>query len=30
MPHPDSDAIDDLEASIAAGRLPVKDECIFD
>ncbi len=28
--HPSSAAVDDLEASILAGRLPVRDEGVFD
>jgi hypothetical protein len=28
--HPSAAALDDLEAAIAAGRLPVRDEGIFD
>ncbi|MFN0168557.1 MAG: hypothetical protein ACKV22_19190 [Bryobacteraceae bacterium] len=30
MPHPSPAAVDDLEAAIAAGRLPVADQGMFD
>ncbi len=30
LPHPSSPAVDDLEAAIAAARLPVRDEGAFD
>jgi len=30
MPHPSSSAVDDLEAAIAASRLPVHDPGAFD
>jgi hypothetical protein len=30
LPHPSSEAVDDLEAAIAAARLPVRDEGAFD
>jgi len=30
LKHPSAAAVDDLEASIAAGRLPVRDEGVFD
>jgi len=30
LKHPSAEAVDDLEAAIAAGRLPVRDEGIFD
>ena len=30
LPHPSAAAIDDLEAAIAAGRLPVCDQGAFD
>jgi predicted transcriptional regulator len=30
LPHPSSAAVDDLEAAIAAGRLPVSDQDAFD
>ena len=30
LPHPSSAAIDDLEAAILAGRLPVRGEGAFD
>jgi len=30
MPHPSAAAVDDLEASIAAARLPVRDQGAFD
>ena len=30
MPHPSSSAVDDLEAAIAASRLPVHDQDAFD
>ena len=30
LPHPSAAAIDDLEAAIAAGRLPVRDQGAFD
>ena len=30
LPHPSSSAVDDLEAAIAAARLPVRDEGAFD
>ena len=30
MPHPSSSAVDDLEAVIAASRLPVHDQDTFD
>jgi hypothetical protein len=30
MPHPSSSAVDDLEAAIAASRLPVHDQGAFD
>lgn len=30
LPHPSSAAVDDLEAAIAASRLPVRDEGVFD
>ena len=30
LPHPSCPAVDDLEAAIAAGRLPVRDQSAFD
>jgi predicted transcriptional regulator len=30
MSHPSKEAVDDLEAAIASGRLPVRDEGVFD
>jgi hypothetical protein len=30
LPHPSSSAVDDLEAAIAASRLPVRDHGAFD
>ena len=30
LPHPSPSAVDDLEAAIAAGRLPVRDQGGFD
>ena len=30
LPHPSSSAVDDLDAAIAAGRLPVRDQGAFD
>ncbi len=30
LPHPSSAAMDDLDAAIASGRLPVSDEGAFD
>jgi hypothetical protein len=30
LPHPSSGAVDDLEAAIAASRLPVRDQGVFD
>lgn len=30
LPHPSSSAVDDLDAAIAAARLPVRDEGAFD
>jgi hypothetical protein len=30
LPHPSAAAVDDLEAAIAAARLPVRDEGAFD
>jgi hypothetical protein len=30
LPHPSSEAVDDLEAAIADARLPVRDEGAFD
>ena len=30
LPHPSADAVDDLEAAIAAARLPVPDQGAFD
>jgi plasmid stability protein len=30
LPHPSAAAIDDLEAAIAAGKLPVRDRCAID
>ena len=30
LPHPSAAAVDDLEAAIAAGRLPVSDQGTFD
>ncbi len=30
LPHPSPGAVDDMEAAIAAGRLPVRDQGIFD
>ncbi len=30
MPHPDPSAVEELEAAIAAARLPVRDEGVFD
>jgi hypothetical protein len=30
LPHPRPSAVDDLEAAIAAGRLPVHDRGVFD
>jgi hypothetical protein len=30
LPHPSSSAVDDLDAEIAAARLPVRDEGTFD
>jgi len=30
LPHPTSPAVDDLEAAIIAGRLPVRDQGAFD
>ena len=30
LPHPSASAVDDLDAAIAAGRLPVRDQGIFD
>jgi hypothetical protein len=30
LPHPSAAAVDDLEAAIASGRLPVRDEGMFD
>jgi hypothetical protein len=30
LPHPSATAVDDLEAAIAAARLPVRDEGAFD
>jgi hypothetical protein len=30
LPHPSADAVDDLEAAIAAARLPVRDQGEFD
>jgi predicted transcriptional regulator len=30
LPHPSAAAVDDLEAAIAAGRLPVHDRGAFD
>jgi predicted transcriptional regulator len=30
LPHPSIEAVDDLDAAVAAGRLPVQDEDAFD
>jgi hypothetical protein len=30
LPHPSAAAVDDLEAAIAEGRLPVQDAGVFD
>jgi len=30
LPHPSSSAVDDLDAAIAAARLPVRDQGAFD
>ncbi len=30
LPHPSIEAVDDMEAAIEAGRLPVRNEGIFD
>jgi len=30
LKHPSAAAVDDLEAAIAAGRLPVREEGVFD
>jgi predicted transcriptional regulator len=30
LPHPSAAAVDDLDAAIAAGRLPVSDQGVFD
>jgi plasmid stability protein len=30
LPHPDPSAVEELEAAIAAARLPVSDEGVFD
>jgi len=30
LPHPSPSAVDDLEAAIAAGRLPAHDRGVFD
>lgn len=30
LPHPSASTVDDLEASIALGRLPVSDRGVFD
>jgi hypothetical protein len=30
LPHPSSSAVDDLDAAIAAARLPVRDDGAFD
>ncbi|MGO4880188.1 MAG: hypothetical protein ACLP59_05130 [Bryobacteraceae bacterium] len=30
LPHPSASAVDDLEAAIAASRLPVRDQGAFD
>jgi hypothetical protein len=30
LPHPSPEAVDELEAAILAGRLPVRDEGCFD
>jgi len=29
LPHPSAAAVDDFEAAIAAGRLPVRDQGVF-
>jgi HEAT repeat protein len=30
LPHPSPSAVDDLEAAIAEGRLPVREQGVFD
>jgi hypothetical protein len=30
LPHPSAEAVDDLDAAIAAARLPVRDQSAFD
>jgi plasmid stability protein len=30
LPHPSAEAVDDLDAAIAAARLPVRDQVTFD
>jgi hypothetical protein len=30
LPHPSAEAVDDLDAAVAAGRLPVQDDDAFD
>jgi hypothetical protein len=30
LPHPSGEAVDDLDAAIAAARLPVRDQGAFD
>jgi plasmid stability protein len=30
LPHPSAEAVDDLDAAIVAGRLPGRDQVVFD